>query len=161
MEGRRAWSVPERAIGGGRSRFGPHTVAPVDGDGGSGAAPRPSDRPVIVGLLVLSVTVQVFVWGTTSGGGGALLPGLRPVFGVAYAAVVLAVELGYCAYHGLRDAAVAVVVTAAVVDLLFWAARLGGLHFPTGAAAALTAGFGAVALGAGVLSGRLGASVRN
>lgn len=113
-------------------------------------------------MMTVAAAVQALVWGTApaAGGGGAVLPGLRPEFGVAYAAVLLALELAFCAYERLGQGAVVVLVSAAAVDVVFWAARWGGLHFPTGAAAALTAGFAAVVLGAGVLTGRLGPASR-
>lgn len=113
-------------------------------------------------MMTLAALVQALVWGTApaTGTGGAVLPALRPVFGLAYAAVLIALELAFCAYQRLPQGAVAVLVSAAGIDVVFWAARLGGMQFPTGAAAALTSGFGAVILGAGVLSGRLDAAAR-
>lgn len=148
-----------RGIGDGRWWGNAHTVEPGDpGAGALAATTGPAGRRTVVALMLLAVSVQLLVWGRApaTGDGGAMLPGLRPVFGVAYAAVLLALELAFCAYHGLRDGVVVVLLSAAGVDIVFWSARLGGLDFPTGAAAALTAGFGAVALGAGVLTGRIG-----
>lgn len=103
-------------------------------------------------VTVLAVLVQILVWGSapTSGTGGSALPGLRPGFGTSYAIALLLVELGYCLYFGLKNTAVAVLVAAAVVDVVFWSAYLAGLRFAIGAAAAMTAAFGAVALGVGV-----------
>jgi len=112
--------------------------------------------------MALVVLVQIFVWGSAParGDGGALLPGLRAVFGIPYGIVLVTGELLLCAYYGLRDGAVVVLVAAAVVDVFFWLAAAGGLHVRTGAAAALTAGFSAIALGAALLSGRVGAPNR-
>lgn len=126
--------------------------------GGRGPARRIPGLPVLLAILGLSVAVPALVWGAApaSGSGGALLPGLRPALGVGYGAALLAVELLFCAFHRLRDAAVAVLVAAATVDAVFWLLHVAGLHVRTGAAAALTAGFGGLALGAGLLSGRLG-----
>lgn len=100
--------------------------------------------------------MQAFVWGVVrpTGDGGALLPGLRGLFGLGYAALLVAAELGVCAWFRMARAAVWVLVGAALVDLVFVSADLAGLHFRSGAAAALTAGFGALVLAAGVLSGR-------
>jgi|GEM_PF-2914664 len=126
-------------------------------------SPRlPAGRRAATALLVVAVAVQVLVWGRSpvSGGGGALLPALRPVAGVPYAVVVVVLELLLCAWLGLRQGAVLVLVTAAAVDVGFWAFRLGGLHVPSGAAASITAAFGALALAAGLLSGRLGSTNR-
>lgn len=107
-------------------------------------------------MVVVAVAVQVLVWGAprSHGAGGALLPGLRHLFGLGYALILLAAELSYCSVFRLRNAAVWVLVAGACVDLAFWGARLGGLTFATGAAAALTAGAGAVALAAVVVGGR-------
>lgn len=162
MEGWRALSARERGSGDRRWWDRAHTVHREVAEGVSlaqASSPSAPGRRTVVAMMVLAAAVQLLVWGRapTSGSGGAMLPGLRPTFGIAYGAVLLGLELAFCAYHGLRHGAAVVLVSAAAVDVLFWMARLGGLHFPTGAAAALTAGFGAVALGAGVLSGRLGA----
>ncbi|MHB8328346.1 MAG: hypothetical protein ACYDD6_01735 [Acidimicrobiales bacterium] len=114
-------------------------------------------RAWLVAMMAVAVFAQVFVWGaaTPSGTGGALLPGLRPWFGVGYAVALIVIELLFCACYDLPGGAVAVLVTGAVVDAVFWIVRAAGLHFPTGDAAALTAGFGAVVLGAGVFTGVL------
>jgi hypothetical protein len=109
-------------------------------------------RTVALGLMTLALAVQVFVWGTAprSGSGGALVPGLRAELGTPYAVVLLAIEVGLCLYFGLRDVAVMVLTAGALVDVVFWAAHLDGLRFAFGGAAAMTAAFGSVALGAGV-----------
>ena len=111
----------------------------------------------VVCLLAVAVAVQGLVWGVApASGGGALLPGLRPVFGLVYGAVLLAVELLYCAHRRLRRGAVTVLVAAAMVDLVCWGARLAGARVPVGDAASLTAGFGALALVAALGLGWLG-----
>lgn len=117
----------------------------------------PGCRATASALLGLAVVVQAGVWGSApaSGGGGSLLPGLRPVFGIAYGVILLAAEVGVCLLYRVRNGVAAVLVSAAAVDVVFWLARLAGAHFPTGAAAALTAGFGALVLAAGLLSGQL------
>jgi len=104
---------------------------------------------LIIGLTLL---VQVLVWGRApaTGTGGAVLPGLRPVFGAAYAAVLVAAELAVCRLLGARDTAVWVLVAGALVGVVFWLARLAGSHFPFGTAASATAAAGGVALGAAV-----------
>ncbi|HUY64621.1 MAG TPA: hypothetical protein VMV14_08915 [Acidimicrobiales bacterium] len=112
-------------------------------------------RAVALGLMAFAVVVQVAVWGAArTQRGGALWPGLRPVFGVAYGVVLLGVVLLFCARYHLAVAAVWVVVAAAALDGLFWAVRVAGVTYPFGAASSLTAGVGAVVLGAGVLSGK-------
>ncbi|HUC37344.1 MAG TPA: hypothetical protein VMR97_09495 [Acidimicrobiales bacterium] len=107
-------------------------------------------------MVLLAVAVQVLVWGApkTHGSGGAALPQLRHLFGIGYALILLAAEMAFCASQRLAGGAAWVLVTCACVDAAFWLAHLGGLHFPTGAAAALTAGAGSVVLAAGVLVGR-------
>jgi hypothetical protein len=118
-----------------------------------GADPRrPGKRAALLGLLLLALCVQVLVWGTapSSGRGGALLPGLRPAFGVAYAGALVAVELLLCLWFRMADAAVGVLVTGAAVDLVFWSAHLAGARFALGGAASLTAASGMVALTAWV-----------
>lgn len=119
------------------------------------AARAQRGRAVVLALIGLAVFVQVFVWGTApaQGGGGSLLPQLRWLCGVGYAAVLMAAELALCAWFRLAQAATAVVVTGAAVAVVFWAFHAAGVHFATGAAAALTSAFAAVVLGAGLLTG--------
>lgn len=108
-------------------------------------------------LLALAVAVQALVWGLApASGGGALLPGLRPLFGLGYGVALLAAELLYCARRRLRRGAVVVLVAAAVVDVVCWGARLAGVRVPVGDAASLTAGFGALSLVGGLSLGWLG-----
>jgi hypothetical protein len=99
-------------------------------------------------VLVLAVAVQVFVWGRApaSSNGGSLLPGMRPVFGTAYAVILLGVELALCLAARRRDSATWVLVTAAGVDVVFWSAHAAGARFALQGAAAMTAAFGAVAM---------------
>lgn len=107
-------------------------------------------------MIAVALAVQVLVWGVPKlhSPGGALLPQLRHLCSTGYAIVLMAAELAFCAAFRLAAAAAAVVVTGAGVDLAFWAAHLGGLHFPLGAAAALTSGAPVVVLGAGFLTGQ-------
>jgi len=119
----------------------------------SAGAPRRRVEAALPALLMaLTLLVQVLVWGRAParGTGGAVLPGLRPVFGAAYAAVLVAAELAVCRLLGAKDAAVWVLAAGAIVGLVFWLARLSGSHFPFGTAASATAAAGAVALGAAV-----------
>src|SRR5579863_4705123 len=78
-------------------------------------------------VLVVALAVQVFVWGRApaSSNGGSLLPGLRSVFGTAYAAILLGVELAMCLAARRSDSAVWVLVAAAAVDVVFWSAHAG------------------------------------
>ena len=103
---------------------------------------------VVVVVVVVAAAVQVFVWGRApaQSGGGALLPGLRGVFGTAYAAILMAVELALCLLARRRDAAASVLVIAAAVDIVFWAAHAAGARFAMPGAASMTAAFGAVAM---------------
>ena len=107
-------------------------------------------------MVAVAVAVQVLVWGAPKphSNGGAVLPQLRHLFSTGYAVILLAAELAFCAVYRLAPAAVWVVVTGACVDAAFWFAHLGGLHFPNGAAAALTPGAAAVVLAVGVLVGQ-------
>lgn len=111
----------------------------------------------LASMMGLAVAVQVLVWGIPKihADGGAVLPGLRGWFGVAYAVILFALELLFGVAYRIPRAAAWVVIAGATVDVVFWIAHLAGRDFPTGAAASLTAAFGAVALGAGVLVGRL------
>lgn len=104
----------------------------------------------MLAVLVFAVAVQVLVWGTapSNGSGGALLPGLRGAFGTPYGAALVAAEVAFCLWFRLTRAAVSVLVTAAIVDIVFWAAHLAGARFAVGAAASMTAAFGVVALAA-------------
>jgi hypothetical protein len=117
----------------------------------------PGCRTTASTLLGLAVVVQAAVWGSApaSGSGGSLLPGLRAEFGIAYGVILLAAEVGVCLLYRVRNGVATVLVSAAAVDVVFWLAHLVGTHFRTGAAAALTAAFGALVLAAGLLSGRL------
>ena len=110
-------------------------------------APRAISALALV-VLVLALAVQVFVWGRApaSSAGGALLPGLRSVFGTAYAAILLGIELAICLAARRSDGAVWVLVSAAAVDVVFWSAHAGGVRFALPGAAAMTAAFGAVAM---------------
>jgi len=117
------------------------------------AAPRRRIEAALPALIIgLTLLVQLLVWGRApaTGTGGALLPELRPVFGAAYSAVLVAAELAVCRLLGVRDAAVWVLVAGALVGVVFWLARLAGSHFPFGTAVSATAAAGAVALGAAV-----------
>jgi hypothetical protein len=109
--------------------------------------PRSVSVAVLV-VLVVAVAAQLLVWGRAPAhsSGGALLPGLRDVFGTAYAAVLLALELVLCLLARRRDAAVSVLVVAALVDIVFWAAHAAGVQFALPGAASMTAAFGAVAM---------------
>jgi len=119
-------------------------------------AQRVLSRMWLWAMLLVAVAVQGIVWGApkSHGTGGAPLPHLRHFFGVGYALILLGAELAFCVAYRLPMAAVWVLVAGACVDLAFWGAHLGGLAFPTGDSAALTAGAGAVVLAAGVLAGR-------
>jgi len=114
------------------------------------------ERLWLAAMLVVALGVQVLVWGAPKphGSGGALVPQLRHLFSTGYAIILMAAELAFCAAYRLQRAAVWVVVTGACVDLAFWGAHLSGLHFPIGAAAALTPGAAVVVLTAGVLAGQ-------
>lgn len=103
---------------------------------------------VVLVVLVVALAVQVFVWGRAPAhsSGGALLPGLRGTFGTAYAGILLAVELALCSLARRRDAAVWVLVVAAMVDVVFWVAHAAGARFALPGAASMTGAFGAVAL---------------
>lgn len=125
------------------------------------ADPRRAPVPaVVLGVLALAVVVQVLVWGSApaSGSGGSLLPGLRPAFGTAYAAVLVAAEVALCLWFRLTDAAVTVLVTGAAVDAVLWLAHVAGARFALGAGASMTAAFGAVALAASLWRWRQPAS---
>lgn len=117
---------------------------------------RLAARTWLAAMVVVAVSVQGLVWGAPRlhGNGGSALPQLRHLFGIGYALILLGAVLAYCALFRLPGAAVWVLVTGACVDVAFWAAHLAGLRFPTGAAAALTAGAATVILAAGVLLGR-------
>lgn len=127
------------------------------------ATAPPTSRPLwlaraaVWAMVLLGVWVQVFVWGAPKphGNGGALLPQFRHIFGLGYAAVLLALELLLCAACRNWRVSGWVIVVAACVDLAFWAAHLAGRNFPVGAAASLTAAAGAVLLAAAMLNGRV------
>ena|GEM_PF-5449871 len=107
-------------------------------------------------MVLVALAVQVLVWGTAAPrGGGSLLPFLRPMAGVGYAAGMLAAAVLYCLVYHLARGVAWVLTAAATVDLVVWCGRLAGAGPPVGAAASLTAAAGIVALAAGVLSGRL------
>jgi hypothetical protein len=131
-----------------------------------GVADPPGDRPrpqlpilrprsvsiAALAMLVLAVAVQVLVWGRAPAhsSSGALLPGLRSVFGTVYAAVLIALELVLCLLARRRGAATAVLVAAAAVDAVFWVAYAAGARFAIPGAASMTAAFGAVGMAAGL-----------
>jgi hypothetical protein len=108
-------------------------------------------------MTMVAVGVPVLVWGThpARGPGGALAPALRPWAGLAYAAGLVGAEVLFCVVYRLRRGVAWVLGACAAVDLVFWAAHTAGRQFPSGAAAAVTAGVGAVTLAAGTLGGWL------
>jgi hypothetical protein len=117
-------------------------------------------RPIVIGMVVLAIVVQIGVWGATKVhvDDGSLLESWRPYFGWPYGLLFAAFQAGVCRWltidRGLVWLARTWGITAgALVVLWLTSGRPERLTLDSGVA--LTAGMGALMLAAGLFNGDL------
>jgi hypothetical protein len=116
-------------------------------------------RTVVFSMAVLSVFVQIGVWGATKiRSDGALFESWQPYFGWRYGLAFAAAQIGVCYWLAIERGVVWLVRTWAIggvlLVLVWW---LAGRAQPLGldSSVALVSGLGALVLALGLYDGRL------
>ena len=116
-------------------------------------------RWLVLGMVVLSIVVQIGVWGATKlQSNGALLQSWQPYFGWPYGLAFAAAQVGLCLWLRVQRGIIWLVRTWAITGgalVVLWliTGRSGRLSVDSGVA--LTAGLGALVLAAGLYEGHL------